>query len=604
MKFKLIFIVLFLFLLVFLFYPRPAFITGRTTGFSNVSTTINAVYNILNVSPISFELKIPPANKSEDSINISAEFPGNTGLNVTLNKSGEIAGWITLETLVVNLSYGEYRIIDFNITVPEAQSLGIYYGWINLTSEDGQKKDVNITVNVTEQVGRINVTVNNTIGNPVVAATVFIWDTIPSLVDSGSTNDNGNWLSDWLEPENYTVEVVKDGYETQTKNITLAVGEAEQTFITLQPIAAPVLDVSPLTLSESGFVGQRITKILTIRNIGDMNLINITLNSTSDWISFDTQFIPIITPGNYTYVNAYLGPIANTGTYLGTININSSNDGDEIIPVAFQISTPSAPPTPGGGTPGISTPPKIEALNASLSIVEYVEKVIVNEGDIKFISVHVKNTGNRTLKDVKLSIQGIPTDWYSVDKEKVDLDINETEIFIVKLEIPLGTASDALSIAIQATSGLLSDIKSFLLTIKQTEVSLRIKDIKISKFFVYKEGQINVTLKNEMVRAVDVTVNLDFPEDFIVNKKTLSDVIEMKKEKSFNFVAIAKKAGMFVINMTVFYDGKVLMKDIMLNVSEPEININVTVLIVVLIIAFIVICILIYKNYTSETITT
>ena len=75
-----------------------------------------------------------------------------------------------------------------------------------------------------------------------------------------------------------------------------------------------------------------------------MNLVNVTINSTYGWISFSNQSISLIAPNNYTYVNAYLGPLP-VGTYLGTIFINSSNDGSETIPVAFQVSS-------GGGQQG------------------------------------------------------------------------------------------------------------------------------------------------------------------------------------------------------------------------------------------------------------
>ena len=258
MKIKLLLVVIF-FITIMILYTKPQSITGRQLGSTALETSINQLYNPLSVAPLVFELKIHPGNMSENNINVSAELPGNTGLNVTLSKSGEAADWIYLEASSVGLVAGELRVLSFNVTPPVSQALGIYYGWINLSSGDGQKKDVNVTINVTKELGRINVTVNNTIGNIVQYATVFIWNPIPSLADSGSTDGNGNWISSWLDSGNYTVEVVKSGYGTKQVNVTLDNEETEQVLITLQPIAAPVLDVSPSSITESVQTGTAVT---------------------------------------------------------------------------------------------------------------------------------------------------------------------------------------------------------------------------------------------------------------------------------------------------------------------------------------------------------
>jgi len=589
MKFKLLLAILF-FLLVLFFYLKPGPITGRTSsGISEITTSINAVYNVLNISLMKYELKIPPGNKSEKSMNITAEFPGNTGLNVTLTKSGEIADWISLEINTVNLSMGETQNVKFNVTVPISQALGIYYGWINISSEDGQKKDVNVTVNVTTELSRINVSVNNTIGNPVQYATLFIWNTIPSLVDSGSTDSNGNWISDWLNPGNYTVEVVKNGYATQQQNVTLETGETEQVFITLQPIAAPVLDVSPSSISESALTGATATKVLIIRNIGDLNLVNVTINSTSSYISFSDQLISVIAPGNYTYVNASLGPLYEPGIYLGTIFINSSNDGNYTIPVAFQVSNPIAP-SGGGGVP-----PAIGILKGNISIVQYSERIEVSQGEIKYLQIQIYNIGETILRDTRLEIIGVSSDWYSIEPERIDIQINRSQIFVVKLKIPLNASLGSYPLAFRAISDTLSDTKVALLTIKEVIIEiLRIKDIETSKFFVDKRGYINITLINEGARPLNATVSLDFPESFLVFNKDMSKIIASHKEEIFNFITTPKSVGIFTVKMILYYDRKKIEKDIILNVYPIEYISVSFILLFCIIIVFIIFCIIFY----------
>jgi uncharacterized membrane protein len=575
------------------------------------------LYNPLSVTPLLFELKIPPGNTNGKNINVSAELPGNTGLNVTLNKSGEVADWIDLEASTISLSSGELQTLNFNVTIPVSQPLGIYYGWINVSSGDGQKKDVNVTINVTKALGRINVTVNNTIGNIVQYATVFIWNPIPSLVDSGSTDGNGNWISNWLESGNYTVEIVKDGYRTQQINVTVNNEETKQVFITLLPIAAPVLDVSPSSISESSQAGNTVTRMLTIRNIGDMNLVNVTINSTSGWISFSNQSISLISPNNYTYVNAYLGPLS-VGIYLGTIFINSSNDGSKIIPVALQVSSGGGQQGVGiGGGGGAGGGGVQRPLEGNLSIFNFTDRIVLEQGDIEFVTVHVNNTGKTMLTDTKLNIIGVPDEIsYSIDPESIDIPINSSQTFVVMFKVPLNFTIDNYPIVFKVTSGNITDSKAALLEIKERSGEIeviRLEDLKISKFFVNETGTINMTVANGGTIPLNVTAYLYLPENLSAKENIISKIIYPFNRETFSFFVTPDKKGTFTINAVILSNRRVITQEIIINVYTHE-NISVTgfliwfaLIIIILILSLIIINIIIrrrsrqHKNYEFKT---
>ncbi len=619
MKIKLLIVVIF-FIAVLLLYTKPQSITGRQLGSAPLETSINQLYNPLNVTPLLFELKIPPGNMNEKNIDVSAELPGNTGLNVTLNQSGEVADWIDLEASTISLSSGELQTLNFNVTIPVSQPLGIYYGWINVSSEDGQKKDVNVTINVTKALGRINVTVNNTIGNPVQYATVFIWNPIPSLVDSGSTNGNGNWVSSWLESGNYTVEIVKDGYRTQQINVTVNSEETKQVFITLLPIAAPVLDVSPSSISESSQAGTTVTRMLTIRNIGDMNLVNVTINSTSGWISFSNQSISLISPNNYTYVNAYLGPLS-VGIYLGTIFINSSNDGSKTIPVALQVSgitqTPSGASGGGGGAGGAGGGGVQRPLEGNLSIFNFTDRIVLEQGDIEFITVHVNNTGKTVLTNTRLNIIGVPDEIsYSIDPESIYIPINGSQTFVVMFKVPLNFTIDNYPIAFKVTSGNITDSKAALLEIKERSGEIeviRLEDLKISKFFVNETGTINMTVANGGTIPLNVTAYLYLPENLFTKENVTSKIIYPFNREIFSFFVTPDKEGTFTMSAVILSNRRVITQEIIINVYTHE-NVSVTefliwfaLIIIILILALIIINIVIsrrnrqHKNYEFKT---
>jgi len=614
MKIKLLIAILF-FIAILILYTKPQSITGRQLGSAPLETSINQMYDSLNVTPMFFEFKIPPGNSNEKSIDISAELPGNTGLNVTLSKSGEVADWIDLEASTISLVAEELQTLNFNVTTPFSQALGIYYGWINVSSEDGQKKDVNITINVTKALGRINVTVNNTIGNAVQYATMFIWNPIPSLVDSGSTDGNGNWISSWLESGNYTVEVVKSGYRTKQINVTVNSEEIKQVFITLLPIAAPVLDVSPSSITESTTTGNTVTKILTISNIGDMNLINITLNSTYSWITFSNNSIPLIVPDNYTYVNAYLGPLSNVGTYLGTIFINSSNDGNKIIPVAFQVSSGGGGGGAAGGGAGgggVQRP-----LEGNLSIFNFTDRIVLEQGDIEFVTVHVNNTGKTILTDTKLNIIGVPDEIsYSIDPEIIDIPINDSQTFVVMFKVPLNFTVGDYPIAFKVTSGNVTDSRAALLEINERSGEIeviRLEDLKISKFFVNETGAVNITVANGGTIPLNVTAYLYLPENLSTKESIISKIIYPFNRETFSFSVISDKEGTFTINAVILSNRKEISEDIIINVYTRE-NVSATgfliwfaLIVIILILSLIIINIVIrrrnrqHKNYEFKT---
>lgn len=548
-----IILIFLLFLFLYSFYVNYSKITGLVTIQTNVSTTINAVYNNLTVEKLIYIILAAPGNTSSDTFNVTAAFPGNTGLNVTLNKSGDIKDWISLETDILNLTAGEKQAVGFNVTPPSSQALGIYYGWINATSTDGQRRDINITVNVTTSLGRINVSVKDTIGNPVDGATVFIWDMVPLLKDSGTTNSNGLWLSKWLDPGNYTIEVVKSGYQTARQNTTVYATQITQVNITLQPSAAPILDVSPSSISESATVGNSVTRVLTILNIGDMDLINATLNSSQSWITFSNQFIPKIEPGNYTYVNAYLGPISISGIYYGSIIVNSSNDGTKTIPVVFQVSPLTAGPS-GGAVPSAG---QVVLPKSNLTIIDYPNEIAAMQGEIRFVTLLVKNTGETNLPNTSIQILGIDSDWYSIDPASTSLIKNASQTFIIKFKIPNNAVPADMPIVFKASSGSVIDVKPALLAIKPIVPDfLRITDISVSKFVSNQKGHIYITVENSLAMPMNVTIKLDFPKNFLVDEKVRTEVIDAHQKKQFVFTALSDETGTFMINMTAYYDGK------------------------------------------------
>ncbi len=424
--------------------------TASSVGVNEKNCTLE-IDSELNVS-------VPNGSASNGFFNLSAVYPGNLWLNVTLTREGGIASWITFSgenSTNVSLSPGETRLMNLTVSAPASASLGLYFANITAESGDGQIKKLNLTVNVTQSVGRIRSFVNDTLGTPVEGATVFVWfDSYPK--DSGSTNSSGLWLSSWLSPGNYTVEASKAGYITKVENVTVSGAmNVTNVTITLEPGGAPVLDVSPSAISASSYVGDIATKLLTIMNIGDMTLDDINISGPG-WMSFSKDFISSLSQGSYENVEVSMVS-SSVGTYEGDILVTSANDGNVTVHVTFDVSKKPAARGPSGPSGPLPVPPGKAAIN----ITKYDKVVNVTAGEKKTFPVTVENSGNVTLSSIVLSIGGVDFDADVTPEIVRSLEPGRRSIFLVDLSVPAETSPGDYAALLTASAEQASDSKEF-----------------------------------------------------------------------------------------------------------------------------------------------
>lgn len=451
----------FYFILFLLLFQIDSYGSPTDTSSSGTNTTINSYNNTLEIFPAAKTVVVPPGNDTTSTFNLTSAYPGNTGSNATALREGGVADWITFDGVNatdVFLDAGETKAINFTVSVPPATSSGLYYANITANSSIGETMEMNLTINVTEDAGKINVTVKDTLGTRLTSASVLIWDLQPVLRDSGSTDSNGDYLSAWLVPGNYSVEAAKAGYAINSENATVR-GDQNLTYVTvvLEPTGAPILDVSPSSISETAYTGDTVQRTLLLSNTGDLGLVNVTLSSNVSWIGFNMEFVSSISPGNYESVYAYLGPISNVGVYSGTIFVNSSNNGDETITTVFDVKTRPSEPSDGGTvTPSSGIAPTIIR---DIEVVSYPEELSIMLGETKLFSIEIKNTGNAVLRDVSLSVVGP----FSVNVSPTSAEIlsNFTKIFLVSIDIPKDAELKIYNFLATVSGGGVSDIKSF-----------------------------------------------------------------------------------------------------------------------------------------------
>ena len=498
------------------------------TSQSETNTTINSFNNTLNMSPVERSVFLFPGNETSSWVDIESVLPGNSGTNVTVAKE-EAGDWIKFDganSTYLEVPAGETYPVNFTVTVPYGTTKGVYFANITSNSSFGETMKTNLTINVTDDVGRILVTVLDSLGGRIESASVFVWDLVPMLQDTGSTDSDGEYLSCWLPPGNYTVEATKAGYSLEQKNGTV-VGDQNTSFVnvTLEPTGAPVLEVSPSSISETAYTGDQVSRLLVISNTGDMTLVNVTLNSTVSWISFQEEFIASIIPSNFENVYAYLGPLSSTGLREGKILVKSANDGEENITVFFDVrSRPSSPSSNGGSTTPTSWPAPAPS-NKELSIAEFSPEMNVTIGESVLLSIEVENTGDVELSDVSVSVGG-PFE-FTVSPASAVIEPGFTKTFLISFEVPPESEPKNHSLVLMVSGGGVSDSATVFLKVEVLKDELeeqlltgRIQDMREIVDKVWSEavqlGSLGNDVKDILKILQNATQKLDLAQGYII----------------------------------------------------------------------------------------
>lgn len=104
--------------------------------------------------------------------------------------------------------------------------------------------------------------------------------TISPINTSKNTGSDGRYTFSNLEPTTFTVQISNNGYETNTKTITVEPGETRNGDVQLNPVI-PIISTSVTSLD----FGSNLTSLpIEITNIGRGEL-NWTISENASWIS-------------------------------------------------------------------------------------------------------------------------------------------------------------------------------------------------------------------------------------------------------------------------------------------------------------------------------
>ncbi len=130
----------------------------------------------------------------------------------------------------------------------------------------------------------------------------------------------------------------------------------------------------------------------------------------------------------------------------------------------------------GGYGRGVQMP--IHANGSKLDFIEARKIVEVTPTVPSIITIGVKNTGNITLNNLRLTLEGLPSSWYNVDPLAINaLKVNEVEAYTVNIKVPI-TDIEELNFSYLVESSELSASEPAVLHIKKVIEKAMIKELK------------------------------------------------------------------------------------------------------------------------------
>ena len=218
-------------------------------GSAMATTNVNGNYTLSNLPAGSVQLTASASGflNTVQTVNITAG--GTTTANfVLITVTGTIAGRVTNASTGaglqgVTVSYtggsaitdagGNYKL---NSVSPGTYTLtASKSGWVSASTSATVVSGGTATANIKIATGgKIAGKVTNRSGAAISGATVKLTGGIVPTTVTVTTNSSGNYDSNWVAIGNYSVQVSKTGYTTQTKNTTASTGSTTTLNFTLQ----------------------------------------------------------------------------------------------------------------------------------------------------------------------------------------------------------------------------------------------------------------------------------------------------------------------------------------------------------------------------------
>ncbi|MFA6419662.1 MAG: hypothetical protein WCW13_02580 [archaeon] len=249
--------------------------------------------------------------------------------------------------------------------------------------------------------------------------------------------------------------------------------------------------------------------------------------------------LSLTVPSSGTYwfkVKVYYGSERSAASKQFTAN--SSSGGNNTGNTGGTGGTGGSSGTGSGGT-GLVTLPSGETPsteNSSITVIDYIDTVVVPAGESGFMTLKIKNSGLFSLTDLKLSLIGIYSTWYLVDQDKTTLAPGETAEFLVKLSPDKASTPKDYLVKLKIQSNETSITKDGVLRVlAPNQKELSITDLSTEKSFTLSPTKITLGLYNPNNESKTVIVSLLAPVDWGTKQDSFEVTLAAGERKEIIF---------------------------------------------------------------------
>lgn len=425
-------------------------------------------YDIL-LSYDELQIKMLPGSSDYRSFNITA-YEGNTRTDIDMNFTDDLIELVSLnkrtdyfdinETHYYTMYINAFYVDNMSTLSTEDDELvnltvGNYTGVLNATIlQNWVSNYTNITIEVLDDgIGRIMLNVTDNAGQPVSNARVTVYYNL-SVTERGYTDNDGIYFTHFYDYGSYILmSIRKEGYLLKGYSKTIT----EPLHVILSELKGSAkLEWSTDFITIQMPLKEEATLILALQNAGTAKEQDIKLNSSNMVLEIrSSRVIDEIIPGGYANVTFYVYP-KPYGVYGDTVTAtgkwsSASAFVSVIVALPPEKKTSLVVPIIGGVNETVKVPfiPKSSVsvsvgsedfpLGTSLDSVNGSGQLYVECFDLKlnyprFCFVTVRNTGDVTLRDLRLSVDQIESLDVNVQPDKYsELRVNDSKTFLLKL---------------------------------------------------------------------------------------------------------------------------------------------------------------------------
>jgi hypothetical protein len=199
---------------------------------------------------------------------------------------------------------------------------------------------------------------------------------------------------------------------------------------------------------------------------------------------------------------------AKEGYYMFLVTLDYNSTLTQTYDTFEVISCPTISTIPTGGGEEVEAPKPSKAVVRAISLNLSADTLTAITGNRTSFIASVKNIGTESVKSIKITIEGIPSEWIRIFPTTTDLDTGEVEDYLVVINIPINATPGIYKLKVKATDDIESNIVILTLVIGRDPK-------EVAELLMKELESIRIESKKSLLieDCIDVTVIKIFYQD-------------------------------------------------------------------------------------------